>query len=60
MSPPHRLAGVHAAAVTPLAPDGTPDLEAVSALLDHLARRGCHGRCRRRTLTLRRTARSMC
>ena len=39
----HPLAGVHAAAVTPLHPNGTLDLGQVVPLLDHLARRGCHG-----------------
>jgi 4-hydroxy-tetrahydrodipicolinate synthase len=38
-----QLAGVYAAAVTPLRPDFTPDLEALPGLLDFLARRGCHG-----------------
>jgi 4-hydroxy-tetrahydrodipicolinate synthase len=37
------LAGVYAAAVTPLKPDFTPDLEGLPGLLDFLARRGCHG-----------------
>jgi 4-hydroxy-tetrahydrodipicolinate synthase len=39
----HPLAGVHAAAVTPLRADGTPDPAGLVRLLDHLARRGCHG-----------------
>ena len=39
----HPLAGVHAAAVTPLKPDFSVDLEAIPPLLDFLARRGCHG-----------------
>lgn len=39
----HSLAGVHAAAVTPLSPDGMPDLDAIPGLLGFLARRGCHG-----------------
>ncbi|MDH5507698.1 MAG: dihydrodipicolinate synthase family protein [Anaerolineae bacterium] len=39
----HPLAGVYAAAVTPLKPDNTIDLEAIPALLDFLAVRGCHG-----------------
>ncbi|MFZ5821154.1 MAG: dihydrodipicolinate synthase family protein [Chloroflexota bacterium] len=39
----HPLAGVYAAAVTPLNPDSTPDLEPVPALLGFLAERGCHG-----------------
>lgn len=42
MTPRHPLAGVYAAAVTPL--DGsTLDLESVPALLNFLAARGCHG-----------------
>ncbi len=39
----HKLAGVHAAAVTPLKADFSPDLEALPGLLDFLASRGCHG-----------------
>ena len=39
----HPLAGVYAAAVTPLRNDGTLDPGGVIPLLDHLARRGCHG-----------------
>ena len=39
----HPLAGVYAAAVTPLQPDFMPDLEAIPALLTFLAGRGCHG-----------------
>src|SRR5688572_29579947 len=39
----HPLAGVHAAAVTPLTHDGTPDLDGLVDLLRHLAGRGCHG-----------------
>jgi len=39
----HPLAGVYAAAVTPLKEDFSPDLEAVPALLGFLAGRGCHG-----------------
>ncbi len=39
----HPLAGVYAAAVTPLKPDSTLDLEAVPVLLRFLASRGCHG-----------------
>jgi 4-hydroxy-tetrahydrodipicolinate synthase len=39
----HPLAGVYAAAVTPLNAEYSPDLEAVPPLLDFLARRGCHG-----------------
>ncbi len=37
------LVGVYAAAVTPLKSDDTLDLEGIPALLDFLARRGCHG-----------------
>jgi 4-hydroxy-tetrahydrodipicolinate synthase len=39
----HKLAGVYSAAVTPLKTDLSPDLEAIPALLDFLAGRGCHG-----------------
>src|SRR5512137_1184293 len=39
----HPLSGVHAAAVTPLKPDLSPDLEAIPGLLKFLAGRGCHG-----------------
>ncbi|MCE9644727.1 MAG: dihydrodipicolinate synthase family protein [Chloroflexi bacterium] len=39
----HPLAGVYAAAVTPLKHDSTLDLEAVPVLLRFLASRGCHG-----------------
>ncbi len=39
----HPLAGVYAAAVTPLKPDSTLDLETVPVLLRFLASRGCHG-----------------
>lgn len=39
----HPLSGVYAAAVTPLKPDSTLDLESVPVLLSFLARRGCHG-----------------
>ena len=39
----HPLAGVYAAAVTPLRPDSTLDLEAVPVLLRFLASKGCHG-----------------
>lgn len=38
-----QLAGVYAAAVTPLTGDGKPDLEALPAFLSFLAGRGCHG-----------------
>lgn len=37
------LDGVYAAALTPLQPDFSPDLEALPPYLDFLARRGCHG-----------------
>jgi len=37
------LRGVFAAAVTPLTPTLSPDLDAIPALLDFLAQRGCHG-----------------
>lgn len=37
------LAGVYAAALTPLHPDLTPDLDGLLSLLDFLAQRGCHG-----------------
>ncbi len=37
------LHGVYAAAVTPLTPNLEPDLDALPALLDFLAGRGCHG-----------------
>lgn len=39
----HPLAGVYAAAVTPLKPDSSLDLESVPVLLKFLASRGCHG-----------------
>lgn len=39
----HPLAGVYAAAVTPIKPDSSLDLEAVPTLLRFLASRGCHG-----------------
>ncbi len=39
----HPLAGIYAAAVTPLKADFSPDLDAIPPLLDFLARRGCHG-----------------
>jgi 4-hydroxy-tetrahydrodipicolinate synthase len=39
----HPLAGIYAAAVTPLKADFSPDLDAIPPLLDYLARRGCHG-----------------
>jgi len=40
---PLPLAGVYAAAVTPLKPDQTLDREGLTALLHFLAERGCHG-----------------
>jgi 4-hydroxy-tetrahydrodipicolinate synthase len=39
----HPLAGVYAAALTPLKADSTPDPEPVPAFLAFLAGRGCHG-----------------
>jgi 4-hydroxy-tetrahydrodipicolinate synthase len=39
----HPLAGVYAAAVTPLKADFSPDLDAIPPLLGFLAGRGCHG-----------------
>ena len=43
MSGYHHLAGVYAAAITPLKPDYSPDLENLPLLLDFFTRRGCHG-----------------
>jgi 4-hydroxy-tetrahydrodipicolinate synthase len=43
MSDLHPLAGIYAAAVTPLKSDATLDLEAVPAFLRILAAQGCHG-----------------
>ncbi len=43
MSNPHPLAGVYAAALTPLTPALEPDLEPVPRFLAFLAARGCHG-----------------
>ncbi len=40
---PYPLAGVYAAAVTPLRADLSPDLDAVAPFLTFLASRGCHG-----------------
>lgn len=37
------ICGVYAAALTPLHPDLSPDLEALPGFLDFLARRGCRG-----------------
>lgn len=42
MTPPHPLAGVYAAVVTPLL-DSALDLDSVPRLLAFLASRGCHG-----------------
>jgi len=40
----HDLAGVYAASVTPVVRDSfSPDVKAIPILLDHFARRGCHG-----------------
>ncbi len=39
----HPLSGVYAAAVTPLKPDLSPDLDALPSFLQFLASRGCHG-----------------
>ena len=43
MTSTHPLAGVYAAAVTPLKNDSSLDLESVPALLRFFASRGCHG-----------------
>ena len=43
MTSSHPLAGVYAAAVTPLNHAAQLDLESVPALLDFLSARGCHG-----------------
>ena len=43
MTSNHSLAGVYAAAVTPLKPDSSLDLDSVPILLKFLAGRGCHG-----------------
>lgn len=43
MTSAHPLAGVYAAAVTPLRHDSSLDLESVPALLAFLSSRGCHG-----------------
>lgn len=40
---PATLSGVYAAAITPLRPDGAPDLDAIAPFLGFLATRGCHG-----------------
>ncbi len=39
----HPLAGIYAAAVTPADANGTPQTDALPALLGFLAERGCHG-----------------
>ena len=39
----HALAGVYAAAVTPLKPDLSIDLDGLTSLIQFLAQRGCHG-----------------
>jgi 4-hydroxy-tetrahydrodipicolinate synthase len=39
----HKLAGVYAAALTPMRADYSPDIEAVPGLLEFLEIRGCHG-----------------
>lgn len=43
MTSNHPLAGVYAAAVTPINPDSSLDLESIPVLLKFLAARGCHG-----------------
>ena len=43
MTSAHPLAGVYAAAVSPLKNDSYLDIESVPALLDFLSSRGCHG-----------------
>jgi 4-hydroxy-tetrahydrodipicolinate synthase len=37
------LSGIYAAAITPLHPDYSPDLQAIPGFLEFLAGRGCHG-----------------
>jgi 4-hydroxy-tetrahydrodipicolinate synthase len=39
----HPLAGVYAAAVSPMGVDLSPDLDSIPGLLEFLADRGCHG-----------------
>ena len=39
----HHLAGIYAAALTPLQSDYAPDFGAIPQLLSFLAKRGCHG-----------------
>ncbi len=43
MSVTNTLSGVIAAAVTPLLPDFSPDLDSIPLFLDFLRTRGCHG-----------------
>lgn len=43
MTSQHPLAGVYAAAVTPLNPDSSLDLDSIPGFLNFLAGRGCHG-----------------
>jgi 4-hydroxy-tetrahydrodipicolinate synthase len=43
MENPALLSGVYAAAVTPLKPDFSPDLDGLIQLIQFLAHRGCHG-----------------
>ena len=43
MTSTHPLAGVYAAAVTPLDHESKLDLESVPVLMRFLATRGCHG-----------------
>jgi 4-hydroxy-tetrahydrodipicolinate synthase len=43
MSVHSHLAGVYVAAVTPLRPDDSIDLEAIDGLLEFYSKRGCHG-----------------
>lgn len=39
----HALAGIYVAAITPLKNDYSPDIEAIPALMQFYAERGCHG-----------------
>ena len=39
----HPLCGIHAAAITPINSDLSPDLTALPEFLGFLADRGCHG-----------------
>ena len=43
MTSQHPLAGVYAAAVTPVKADSTLDLDSVPLFFEFLASRGCHG-----------------